>query len=341
MPINNKVKAKAREISEGTDQDIYILSGELERPLDRLFIRLVENSKSKMNALLILVTPGGNADAAYRITRCLQENYDKVTLFVSGWCKSAGTLCAIGAHSLIMSKDGELGPLDVQLGRKDDLVGYESGLEIEAALGALRTYVSEQFEAVMLSLIAKSEGRISVALASQISSNIATGIFSEIYSQIDPIKIGEVARSMTIAKDYGKRLAAHSENLLSSDDSIDLLVSSYSSHSFVIDFLEAKTIFKDVVRAEGDMLELHKLLGGAALYPSQSPLLQCLSVIEESTENDEAQQPPSGQEKSNERAGNGSAGAVGNGAPPQDSPGPASKGKGATKQASGDAKQNA
>jgi hypothetical protein len=269
----------ARGYAENTNQDIYFLSGEIERPLDIRFMRLIDNNKLRDNALLMLVTPGGNADASYRIARCLQDSYDKVTVFVSGWCKSAGTLCAIGAHKIIMSKEGELGPLDVQLGRKDDLVGYESGLEIEAALGSLKGYVAEHFDLLMLGLIAKSEGRISVATASQISSNIVIGVFSGIYSQIDPTKIGEVARSMMIARDYGKRLASHSDNL-QSDEGIDLLVQSYCSHGFVIDFREAETIFKCVERPDEGLLALHKAMGRMALVPSPpgaKVILECLS----------------------------------------------------------------
>ncbi len=49
-----------------------------------------------------MVTEGGDADPAYRIARCLQDHYDRFSLFVSGYCKSAGTLVALGAHELQM-----------------------------------------------------------------------------------------------------------------------------------------------------------------------------------------------------------------------------------------------
>jgi len=281
----------ARDISSATDHAIFILNGDLERPLDFHFLRFITKHKEKSKALLILVTPGGDADVAYRIARHLQDFYEEFSVFVSGWCKSAGTLCAIGANRIIMSTEGELGPLDVQLGRKDDLIGYGSGLEIEAALGALKGYTFNHFEGTMLEIISKSEGRVSVNTAAQIAANLTVGLFSEIYSQIDPAKVGEIARSMMIARDYGARLASHSDNLIGGEDSLSLLVSSYCSHSFVIDFREARKIFNSLERPDDALSALQTALGRVALFPAPEAILECLSKIETvSTENDHGPQ---------------------------------------------------
>ena len=59
-------------------------------------------------------------------------------LYVSGYCKSAGTLVATGAHKLIMSDHGELGPLDVQMSKKDNFWKKESGLIVMNTLTALQ-----------------------------------------------------------------------------------------------------------------------------------------------------------------------------------------------------------
>lgn len=72
--------------------------------------------------LFMLVTTGGDADAAYRLATTLQNHYETITCYVTGYCKSAGTLVAIGAHSLVMSDCGELGPVDVQLYKEDEIL---------------------------------------------------------------------------------------------------------------------------------------------------------------------------------------------------------------------------
>jgi ClpP class serine protease len=93
--------------------------------------------KRRKNAILILVTEGGDPDAAYRIARCFQEHYELFTCIVPGYCKSAGTLITIGAHELVMTDGGELGPLDIQMSKKDELWESQSGLTVAAALNAL------------------------------------------------------------------------------------------------------------------------------------------------------------------------------------------------------------
>ena len=46
--------------------------------------------KKGKNVLVILVTLGGDADAAYRIIQFLLKSYNKVTVYIPSLCKSAG-----------------------------------------------------------------------------------------------------------------------------------------------------------------------------------------------------------------------------------------------------------
>nr|WP_241877980.1 hypothetical protein [Psychrobacter sp. PraFG1]UNK04387.1 hypothetical protein MN210_08465 [Psychrobacter sp. PraFG1] len=56
---------------------------------------------------LVLSTYGGDPDAGFRIARCLQHYFeDGITLYVPHYCKSAGTLIAIGASELVLSDGG-------------------------------------------------------------------------------------------------------------------------------------------------------------------------------------------------------------------------------------------
>ena len=62
------------------------------------------------------------------------------------------------------------------------------------------------------------------------------------YAQIDPVQLGAVERALLIAVEYGNRLAR--PNVLKG--AVERLATGYPSHGFVIDLLEAKTLFKDV-----------------------------------------------------------------------------------------------
>jgi len=62
---------------------------------------------------------------------------DQLTVLVSGPCKSAGTLLAIGANELAFTPYGELGPLDIQLTKVDKFQQQESGLMISDSLNMI------------------------------------------------------------------------------------------------------------------------------------------------------------------------------------------------------------
>lgn len=94
------------------------------------------------NVVLVLVTAGGNPHAAFRIVRFLQSSYRTVTAFVPGLCKSAGTLLCIGANEISITETGELGPLDVQVQKPSELIGYSSGLAIPQSLAFLEASLS-------------------------------------------------------------------------------------------------------------------------------------------------------------------------------------------------------
>ena len=191
-----------------------------------------------------LTTGGGDPDEAYRAMRILQCRYDRVVLMVPGPCKSAGTLVALGAHELAFGLRGELGPLDIQLTRKDELMGSESGANVISAMSALHSQAFELFEYFLLQVTARSQGNISAKMATHVASDVTKGIYEAIFRQIDPHHVGETQRAMLIGEGYGTRLASHAENI--DDVNINMLIMGYPSHGFVIDQAEAEKLFKRV-----------------------------------------------------------------------------------------------
>src|SRR2546427_3545955 len=66
---------------------------------------------------LVLHTPGGLVLAAVQIARALHEHQGKVTAFVPHYAMSGGTLIALAADEIVMSRHAVLGPVDPQLGQ--------------------------------------------------------------------------------------------------------------------------------------------------------------------------------------------------------------------------------
>jgi hypothetical protein len=270
VPLN-RFQQVVRTVSDQYDTDIILYIGAIDRPYDDTFIERVVTYKRRKNVLLILTTPGGDPNAAYRIARCLQaqyrtvegsvlgaatpEEHGKFRIFVDTRCKSAGTILATGANAVLVSDYGELGPIDVQI-RKGDEVGERSSvLTPMHALESLQQLASKHFEDSFKGLRFSAELAFSTKLASDIASKMAIGLFSQVYGQIDPMRIGEFDRAMRIAADYATRLGKG--NL--KDDALKKLVSGYPSHGFVIDKKEAAELFKTVEEPSADLITLGRI----------------------------------------------------------------------------------
>lgn len=234
----------AETVSDALDADIIVYSGELFPPFDEKFVLRCNEPPIHPNVILLLSTFGGQANQAFRVARALQRRYPNgtFTVFVRRYCKSAGTLLVLGADELVMSAQAELGPLDVQLGKPDELGEVTSGLTPTQALATLREQSFSHFESAFMKLRFKSGLQISTKSAADIASQMAVGLFKPVYEQIDPMRLGEIDRHNRIAIGYGERLAKG--NL--KDDTIVRLVADYPSHDFVIDREEARQLFRSL-----------------------------------------------------------------------------------------------
>jgi hypothetical protein len=259
-----KLVAATGAVSQESGADVLLFNGPIRWSSGKKSLAcLCDAKRTHDNLFLILVTSGGDPDAAYRIARCLQSRYKRITVLIPSMCKSAGTLVAVGAHELVMADDGELGPLDVQLRKEDELFGMSSGLDVDEALTSLREKSYKVFENNLYELNIRSGGRISLKTAMQIACELTVGLFRPIYEQIDPMRVGEIAREIKIADEYGKRLNSRANNL--KDGALERLIATYPSHDFIIDRTEAKELFKTVRGPTASEINLLKALDVVAL----------------------------------------------------------------------------
>lgn len=264
-PKANPLVEAAELVADELNTDVIHYNGAIDRPTDMHLIDACINRSKRPNVIVMLVTQGGDADAAYRIARCFQVMYDRFYLYVNGYCKSAGTLVALGAHELIVSDHGELGPLDVQMSKKDALWEMQSGLTVMDTLSALQANAFGAFEKFFLDIQRRSQGTITLRTAARISTDMTTGLFSQLYGQVDPLHIGEAARALSIAGDYGRRLLNHAGNIR--PDSLEMIMAEYPSHGFVIDREEAKRLFNQVSKPTPNQQSLSDIIGIRALWP--------------------------------------------------------------------------
>ena len=263
----------ANKFATEEESDIIIVNRQIQSPFAEDLRKLIDDRHNKHKKIhVILVTEGGLGDIAYRACRILQMSYRHLVVVVPGWCKSAGTLFCTGAHELIFGQHGELGPVDVQLRRADEIGERDSGLAIDAAFDGLSQASFKLFEKYMLGIKEKSFGSVTFKTAADIAAQVAVGLVQPIFAQLDPIKVGEIHRSVRVAEEYAKRLAAVGQNFRQDlgFDAVTMLINGYPSHGFVIDCLEAHILFKKVKIASGTLAELLGSIGDDALIPIES-----------------------------------------------------------------------
>ena len=275
MVTEDNTKALARAIADYVaERDLFLFSGPIDdKSSDRMIDLVCSETRSNENVSLFLTTRGGDPHAAYRMVRCLQRSYDDIKLLIAGRCKSAGTLVAIGANSLAFGECGELGPLDMQVSKPDELLFNHSGLDVLQALGIVTESGWDSFTTYVAELVGAG---LSTRIASQIAGDLAGGLMEPIAAQVDPMRLAEATRAIKVAIAYGERIARG--NLKAR--SLQTLVNDYPAHPFVVDKVEALDLFYSVTDLTGpERFIAHEIEASREVlrYPRQTPLVLNLS----------------------------------------------------------------
>jgi len=275
------------------DADVILYFGDIDRiGYNELSTLLENNAKKKDRICLVPVTYGGDPNAGFRIARALSHHYTDVEILVADVCKSAGTLLCIGSHRLIFGDRGELGPLDIQLSKPDEMFESMSGLDIIQALSAIETQALDSFRTYWVDI--RGGSRLRTKLAADIAAKLTESFIAPIAAKIDPVTLGEHQRAMQIAYDYGERLDDAVNSL--KPQALVNLVSRYPSHGFVIDRKEARTIFNKVTSPIGAQIDIYNLareLISQMPMPPQPVVLDLVAASEKFENQDEDNQIPS------------------------------------------------
>lgn len=287
------LRLAANELADAMDADILIYNYEVMSPHDFYFLgHLTGRKNRRKNVILFLVTEGGSADSGYRMMRALQSAYARVSVVVAGWCKSAGTLMCIGAHELYMGYLAELGPLDVQIVKADEMDEQKSGLVAEAAFEKLQQEAYKFFMSFVRD-IGGSEYRVTLKTAFDVATKMTIGVVSPIFDKLEPVTMGEDYRSNRLAQAYAERLNLKSECLRRSRnfDALHNLLTSYPAHGFAIDAVEAGKLFRSVKPFDEKIVRVVEALGPDAMFPrnrrqDQQPRLEFLNVAQHAPDKD-------------------------------------------------------
>ncbi|EKF9117332.1 hypothetical protein O1B35_002825, partial [Vibrio cholerae] len=307
-PLNTSQIPLETEGQESTDfqkcsqakTDVISYVGPISRDgyikLTQIIEQKILNCEKGDNLILVLTTPGGNPDYGYRIGRAINHYYDETSILIPDICKSAGTLVALAAKRLIVGDLGELGPLDIQFRKPDEMGEQTSTLNIFKTVTELQVATLDSFRHFVTDI--RYGSGIGTKLSAEIAANLTKALISPISAQVDPIKLGEHNRALQIAKDYANRLNLVANNLVS-PEALDKLVSGYPCHSFVIDRKEAKTLFRSVDKPATEqesfiyLFSRHYLSKGIlehSLYENKAEVIDFHQIMVESLKNQENQE---------------------------------------------------
>ncbi len=135
---------KEIDTRQGTTLICYISADRREIERDDVFgfVDLLHNVTPGTPIDLMLHTLGGNVDAAEKIMVQIRRRLGpdgRLRVIVPDYAKSAGTLMALGAHSILMSDTSELGMIDPQVMLKDER-GNDICTSVIAYLQAYETH---------------------------------------------------------------------------------------------------------------------------------------------------------------------------------------------------------
>jgi ClpP class serine protease len=158
-------------------------------------MRACEMTDAEVPIDLVVHTPGGLVLAATQIARALRNHKAKVTVFVPHYALSGGTLIALAADEIVMSRHAVLGPVDPQLGQYPaasllKAVERKPIAEVDdntLILADLAQKAAQQLEATAKELLARSQ-------TSEKSAELAKLLSSGNWTHDYPITFDEASR---------------------------------------------------------------------------------------------------------------------------------------------------
>jgi hypothetical protein len=202
-----------------------------------------KNENPSINEIdVIIESPGGSADDAYRIIRTLRKNFEKVNIIVPFWAKSAATLLALGATTIIMDEFGEFGPLDTQL-KDEEYPDPEpkSALIDEYSLKTIENRAFRLYLSMMLEIMKNKDVRIKRANLSEHLLTYIPSFYRPLLEKVNPYDIGSKARALEVGAKYAERILIefNRDNIVSRknlDTFIDFIVHGCPDHGYIIDY---------------------------------------------------------------------------------------------------------
>jgi hypothetical protein len=221
----------------------------------------IETPKEETEIDLWLDSPGGDANAAFKLWHYLRSRCSVLRAVVPGYAKSAATLLSIGCDQIYMADDAELGPLDVQIEHPDREGVTVSGLDVAKAL----QFLNENSVATIISAGQKIYQSTELPRR-EVLREVATfsaAFMQPLVAKLDPHLIHKASNELAIAQRYAEHMLTNRRPDEGDEDGdhadsaecdpwfvAHYLVHHYPAHDFFVSCSEARELGLPIKRLD-------------------------------------------------------------------------------------------
>ena len=207
---------------------------------------------------LVIHSGGGDIHVAYQVVELLRYHARCVYACVPFFAKSAATLLCLDMDKIYVDKNAQLGPLDAQIyeekgGGKGE---FTSALNPFKTLEQLQQFSLETLDMAVKMIATRSGMNLDECLKH--ANGFVQGTTNPLFTQLNPEKLGEYSRALTIGTEYGDRLLRRHNKWKKVKRSrvLEKLVHGYPSHGYIIDYHELKEMGFEVCLSSNDECKL-------------------------------------------------------------------------------------
>lgn len=237
--LNSFAINELAELEALRENPVIVFHATTEYPSLRTLYECLRRIKSVECLDLVLITRGGEVNAARRIALLLHEYTQHLTILVPYYARSAGTLLCLGAHQLIMGPMAELSPIDGQIGSSVETSPDIPQMISAEDIRAFRQIAEEWFG------IKREEDRLQV--------------FALLSQRIFPPSLASFYRSDRLIRQLAGELLTYQLPKVEEhtrQQIVDQLVSGYFDHGYTITRTEAQSLGLQVTFASPEIEEL-------------------------------------------------------------------------------------
>jgi hypothetical protein len=193
---------------------------------------------------VVLDSPGGDPRCSYQMASAIKDH-------CGSYAKSAATLFAVGAQTILLAKRAELGPLDMQIVDHDS-ESMRSVLEYVQSLERLEAFALRLIDDTMQVFLNRTGKKVGALLPHVMK--FSTDLVRPLFENVDVVQYTQMARLHKVVEDYAIRLMTSEDRDRDEAEEIaHRLTSDYADHGYVIDFTEAEQLGLPVEHVPGDL----------------------------------------------------------------------------------------